>query len=68
LLSLHYYPIPYNMLAISGYILAGITIYGSHTWLITNFQLPPLIIGTVGIAIFMLLAFFTIHNKNYVTR
>ncbi len=57
LLGQHYYPVPYNILKIFGYMLLGIGIYGSHTWLV-NYVSEPILSSSFGLTLFLALVWW----------
>lgn len=56
LLGRHYFPVAYNIGKISGYIVLGLIIYGAHRYLLTLYHWPAWMIGTLGLAIYLLAA------------
>lgn len=55
-LGCRYYPVPYNVPKVLGYIVLGIGIYLGHAWIISQFPISSIVAGTIGIALFSLLA------------
>lgn len=55
LLGCRYYPVPYNVPKILGYILLGIGIYIGHIWIVNQLQITSIFAGSISIALFLLL-------------
>jgi O-antigen/teichoic acid export membrane protein len=58
LLGQRYYPVPYDIPRILGYMLLGLGIYGGHLWAVSYMQTQVLVSGTLGILLFLVLAWW----------
>jgi O-antigen/teichoic acid export membrane protein len=58
LLGRRYYPVPYDVMQVLGYVLLGLGIYGGDAWLVTQGVLSAPLAGTLGIVLFLALAFW----------
>lgn len=57
LLGQRYYPVPYEVKRVLAYILAGIGVYAGNRWLIDQTGLHHLITGTLGLGLFLGIAY-----------
>jgi len=58
LLGRRYYPVPYDVPRVLGYVLLGVGIYGGDVWLVAQGALSAPLAGTLGIGLFLTLAFW----------
>jgi O-antigen/teichoic acid export membrane protein len=58
-LGRRYYPVPYDLKRVAGYIALGLGLYGASRLLVSGLGLPPLAIGTVLMLVFLGLVFAT---------
>jgi hypothetical protein len=52
-LGRRYYPVPYDVWRVLGYILAGILLYLTSNWLEERYGWHSLLVGTVCLALFL---------------
>jgi O-antigen/teichoic acid export membrane protein len=56
LLGRRYYPVPYEVARVLGYVLLGLALYGLNRLLLTRVELPGLLTGTACILVFLFIA------------
>lgn len=56
-LGRRYYPVPYEWGRLAGYILLGLAIFLAHGWLLERTGMPSLVSGSIGLGLFLLIAY-----------
>ncbi len=63
LLGRRFYPVPYELKRVSGYIVLGLLLYGLSRWLVEGMGLQASAIGTLCLAVYLALVFLLDGRK-----